>query len=115
MLFVPLTVLAAEEPALPPPTDVQDTPAARETVEPEHPPVAEPQLKGEAEVRVYKQEGGAKVEEYSIQGRVYMIHVQPPGGLPDYYLYDKDGTGVFVRLPGGYKPISPPQWVIKRF
>ena len=51
-----------------------------------------------------------------MNGRVYMIKVQPPGGLPPYYLYDTNGDGRFNRrLPGDYKMISPPTWVIHRF
>jgi len=70
----------------------------------------------QVEVRSYTRKDGAQIREYSVNGRVYMIKVQPPGGLPAYYLYDDNGDGAFNRrLPGGYKPMNPPTWVIKRF
>jgi len=106
---------------MPPPSEVQDTPAARETAPAEEkaPNLGE-ELKGsgkdqQVEVYSYQRKDGAKIEEYSVQGKVYMVKVQPPGGLPPYYLYDRNGDGNFERLPGGYKRISPPMWVIKRF
>lgn len=111
----------ADAAALPPPTQAHDTPEARETVdapEPEtnlHKEFAAPDEE-DVEIRSYQRRDGATVTEHAIHGRVYMIKVQPPGGLPAYYLYDSDGDGTFERrLPGNYKPISPPTWVIKRF
>ncbi len=73
---------------------------------------------GDANVEVHAstRKDGTKVEEYSHHGRVYMVKVSPPHGLPPYYLYDKDGDGKFERrLLGGQKRITPPEWVIKRF
>lgn len=117
-----LPVMAADSgDALPPPTAVKDTPEAKETV-PDNSgstdlrkELTPQQKKDGAQVYVYERKDGAKVEEYSMHGKVYMIHVQPPGNLPSYYLYDREGNGKFERLPGNYKPLSPPMWVIKRF
>lgn len=68
------------------------------------------------DVRSYQRKDGAEITEYAVRGRVYKIKVQPPGGLPAYYLYDRDGNGTFERrLPGGGKPLSPPSWVVKEF
>jgi len=69
------------------------------------------------DVRTYLRENDkAQITEYSSHGRVFSIKVQPPGGLPAYYLEDDNGDGTLnKRLPGGYKHISPPMWVIKRF
>jgi len=120
LLIWPLGLQAAEAP--PPPAAVDDSPQARETIEATEAP---PNLNKEfehlkdnerVEIHSYKRDDGATVEEYAVQGRVYMIRVQPKGGLPAYYLYDDNGDGVFERrLPGGYKRPSPPMWVIKRF
>ncbi len=75
-----------------------------------------PQAGDEVEVRSYQRKDGATITEYASHGRVFMIKVQPQGGLPAYYLYDSNGDGEFERrLPGGYKRISPPAWVLKRF
>ncbi|RMG92827.1 MAG: DUF2782 domain-containing protein [Zetaproteobacteria bacterium] len=105
-----------------PPANVDNSPAARETVQVQE---DSPDLKKELgslkdneriEVRSYKRKDGATIQEYSVHGHVYMVKVQPKGGLPAYYLYDENGDGVFEkRLPGGYKRPSPPMWVIKRF
>jgi len=122
--LIPHYATAADRaPALPPPTAVQNTPEAKETVQPLE--ENEGQLQKEftapepgknVHVRIYKRPSGAVVEEYSIHGRVFMIRVKPASGTPAYYLYDSNGDGIFERrLPGGYKYITPPAWVIKRF
>jgi len=68
------------------------------------------------DIRAYTRQDGTKISEYSRHGRVYMIKVKPAGDLPAYYLYDEHGNGQFSRrLPGGYQPIAPPQWVVKEF
>ncbi len=69
------------------------------------------------DVRTYLRENdSAHITEYASHGHVFLIKVQPPGGLPAYYLEDDNGNGKFTkRLPGGYKHINPPMWVIKRF
>ncbi len=120
-VLTPLAAVIAAEDALPPPTEVQDTPEARETVTP---PTHDDASVSEAlstkdrkdvEVHVIKRKNGATVEEYSLHGRVFMVKVIPVVG-PAYYLYDSDGDGTFERrLPGGYRHIAPPEWVIKRF
>ncbi|MDX8392911.1 MAG: DUF2782 domain-containing protein [Mariprofundaceae bacterium] len=112
------------ESALPPPTEIQDGPAALETAE--RPTrnsgarlseeLSVPDDQSNVEVRSYKRKDGTKIEEYSHHGRVYMVKVTPSGGLPPYYLYDNNGDGEFARhLPGGAKGITPPEWVIQRF
>ena len=106
----------------PPPTEIHDTEAAHETVESgdsgglKEELSAPEDLEEGTEVRSYTRKDGAEMTEYSMNGRVYMIRVQPGGGLPAYYLYDSDGDSVFERrLPGGYKRPSPPMWIIKKF
>jgi len=116
-------VLAADRSAaLPPPTGVQNTPEARETVQPTEnksslgKEFSAPDTNKDVQVRIFKRKNGATVEEYSLHGRVYMIKVSPAIGTPPYYLYDNNGDGKFERrLPGGHKYINPPEWVIKRF
>jgi len=71
---------------------------------------------GDAEIRSFTREDHAKITEYSRHGHVYLIKVQPSGGLPAYYLEDSNGDGKFnQRLPGGYQRINPPMWTIKKF
>jgi len=71
---------------------------------------------GDVEVRSFTREDKAVITEYARHGHVYRVKVQPAGGLPAYYLEDSNGDGVFNhRLPGDYKRLNPPMWVIKRF
>jgi hypothetical protein len=122
-LFMASPSAFSEDDALLPPTAVHDSEEGRETIESSgdetnlneelSAPAAE--VEG-AEVRSFERKDGAEVTEYSVHGKVYMIRVQPGGGLPAYYIYDSDGDGVFEqRLPGGYKRMNPPMWVIKKF
>ncbi|KZE33497.1 uncharacterized protein DUF2782 [Crenobacter luteus] len=68
----------------------------------------------EPEVRII-QKGEQKIEEYRINGKLYMIKVTPPVGAP-YYLVDEDGSGQMQR-----RQIDPtrrvviPRWVLYRF
>jgi hypothetical protein len=54
----------------------------------------------------------ATVEEYRLNGRLYMVKVIPLIG-PPYYLMDNDGDGVMEKRIGELKndPVVP-QWVI---
>lgn len=60
--------------------------------------------------------GEDKIEEYRINGRLYMIKVTPRIGLP-YYLVDNRGDGSFsAHDTGGLdQRIRPPMWVIREF
>jgi len=99
-----LTAAAQQRPA-----DLQPLP------EPPPPPpgmVDEPQA---PQVTIRKQ-GEDKVEEYRMNGRLYMIKVTPPHGKP-YYLVDRKGNGSFMQeeTAVGDKGISVPMWVIHTF
>ncbi len=63
-----------------------------------------------------KRRGEDRVEEYRMNGKLYMIKVTPSHGTP-YYLVDPKGDGGFVRedLSVGDRGISVPMWVIKSF
>ncbi|MGA7799222.1 MAG: DUF2782 domain-containing protein [Gammaproteobacteria bacterium] len=66
----------------------------------------------EPDVTIVPGKGKEKIEQYSINGRVYMIKVIPAKGYP-YYLIDTTGNGVFDTRRGGPEPdISIPHWVI---
>ncbi len=110
----------AENAALPPPAiddiagaevaNIKDKPA---NLQKELAPPTENEV---VDIRSYQRKDGATITEYGIRGRVYKIKVQPPGGLPAYYLYDSDGDGRFEqRLPGGNRRIAPPTWVLQEF
>lgn len=98
-LVIALPVLAQQPPKLdpvpeppPPPPGMQDD-------------VDEPQV-------TITRRGEDRVEEYRIRGKLYMVKVTPPHGVP-YYLVDQAGEGQFVRQDGPGNPMSVPMWVIK--
>lgn len=99
-----LTAAAQQRPA-----DLQPLP------EPPPPPPGMADASLEPQVTIRKQ-GEDKVEEYRMNGRLYMIKVTPPHGKP-YYLVDRKGTGSFTQeeTAVGDKGISVPMWVIHTF
>jgi hypothetical protein len=59
--------------------------------------------------------GEDKIEEYRINGRLYMIKITPRIGLP-YYLIDNYGEGTFATGGLDQGPVvRPPMWVIRQF
>lgn len=63
-----------------------------------------------------KKRGEDRVEEFRMNGKLYMIKVTPSHGTP-YYLVDPKGNGGFVRedIGVGDRGISVPMWVIGTF
>lgn len=110
-LFVPLLCATALSAA------AQNRPPKLEPL-PEPPPPP-PGMVDDASLQpqiTIKKRGEDKVEEYRMHGKLYMIKVTPPHGVP-YYLVDQKGDGGFVRedLGVGDKGISVPMWVIHSF
>ena len=97
-LFLPLGLAAAEEP-------VPDVPLP--------PRLPEPVQSGEAlepEVTIMESDKGT-VNEYRINGNLYMVKIQPVAG-PPYYLLDLDGDGEMdVRQDRPWNN-DIPQWVL---
>lgn len=76
---------------------------------PEPPPMPSDQTP-EPQVTILKR-GQDTVQEYRISGKLYMIKVTPPHGVP-YYLIDQEGNGVMTRqdvMP----TLAVPLWVLK--
>jgi hypothetical protein len=97
------------------PVMAQKTPAGLQPI-PEPPPAPEglnldPAL--EPQVTILKR-GDDRVEEYRIKGRLYMIKVTPPHGVP-YYLIDEKGDGRFARQESLDTGLRVPMWVIGTF
>ena len=67
----------------------------------------------EPQVTITKR-GEDKVEEYRVNGKLYMIKVTPPHGVP-YYLMDVTGDGSMVRRDSLDTGLRVPQWVIHSF
>lgn len=83
---------------------------------PEAPPPPQPQIDPslEPEVTIIKR-GKETVEEYRVNGKLYMIKVTPSStGIP-YYLLDENGTGKFSRRDDLDNPVKVPMWVIFSF
>jgi len=66
----------------------------------------------EPRVRIAPQEGD-RVEEIRDHGRVVMLKVTPPNGVP-YYLMDPTGDGTWQRNPTD-TGLRVPMWTIKQF
>ncbi len=94
LLFVALA--AAEEPPPPPaPVDENGQPL-------------------EPEVTI-REEGGKTIQEYRVNGQLYMVKIVPRRGAP-YYLLDLDGDGQFDEVRGDDPgQIVLPQWILFRW
>ena len=105
LLFLTATV-NAQAPARPP--NLQPIPEP-----PPPPPGMELDPALEPQVTILKR-GTDTVEEYRINGRLYMVKVTPPHGV-SYYLIDQRGDGMFSRQDGFDSGVRVPMWVIHSF
>jgi hypothetical protein len=84
---------------------------------PEPPVLPDPVESGEViepEVTIIRRKD-AIIEEYRVNGNLYMIKITPAVGKP-YYLVDRDGDGrMESRLSQIYNDILVPQWVLFRW
>lgn len=73
----------------------------------------DPKLEPEISIR---QRGSDKVEEFRVNGKLYMVRVTPPGGTP-YILLDQTGGGQLIPQTGQAegRSISVPLWVLGTF
>lgn len=60
------------------------------------------------------QKADERVEEYRMNGKLYMIKVTPSHGVP-YYLMDENGGGVMTRYDDLDQGLRVPKWVIFSF
>lgn len=58
--------------------------------------------------------GEDKVEEFRMNGKLYMLKVTPPHGVA-YYLLDHSGNGQWVRQDSKDAGLRVPMWVIGTF
>ena len=68
-------------------------------------------LEGEPQVTIRKK-GAETIEEYRINGEMYMMKVTPEHGVP-YYLHKEDQQGGWVNI-GPNPPLSIPKWILFR-
>lgn len=67
----------------------------------------------EPQVTIVKR-GEDKVEEFRMNGKLYMLKVTPPQGIA-YYLLDNNGDGSWVRQDSRDSGLRVPMWVIGSF
>ena len=79
--------------------------------EPPPPPLVR---EGADEPRVVIPQQGEKVEEYREGGRLMMLKVTPPHGVP-YYLIDTTGNGNWMRRDSLDDGVRVPMWTIRTF
>jgi hypothetical protein len=102
------TVLAQEELEKPPPIPAED---AEEMPIP--PKVQDEQIEPTVTIR---EEEKRLIEEYRMNGQVYMVKITPKGGIPYYYI-DTDGDGQLeLDLDKqALNPVQPVYWKIKEW
>ena len=81
---------------------------------PEPPRIPDPLKSGQAiepQVTIIRKDD-AIIEEYRLDGRLYMTKIIPAVG-PAYYLVDRDGDGQMeTRMSEIYDDFTVPQWVL---
>jgi len=94
-----------EKPPPIPPEDLQDVPIP--------PKIQDEQIEPTVTIR---EEEGRMIEEYRLNGQVYMVKVTPEGGVPYYYM-DSDGDGrLELDLTRGIPdPVQPVYWKVKEW
>lgn len=91
-----------------------DPPAGLQALEEIPPPtiVGEDQVTDEPQVTIVKKKGET-VEEYRINGQLYMMKITPAHGVP-YYMHKEDQSGGWL-MDGPNQPLSIPKWTLFRF
>ncbi len=108
-----LVLLLAFAAALPVFAQNADRPKLEPVPEPPASPPGFLDSPNEPQVTIRKQ-GEDKVEEYRLNGKLYMVRVTPPHGVP-YYLVDERGDGTMTRQQPTDSGLRVPMWVIKTF
>jgi len=82
---------------------------------PEPPPAPAGSLNDSLEPQVtITKRGEDKVEEFRMNGKLYMLKVTPPGGTT-YYMLDERGEGSWIRQDSRDSGLRVPMWVIGTF
>lgn len=94
------------------PADEAEVPAPPAMPDREPMPERAPQLDLPPPTVTIRREDEQLIEEYSIQGRVYMVRVTPKNA-PPYVLVDMHGTGELRRADTEVGPhIHVPHWIL---
>ncbi|MEO6118849.1 MAG: DUF2782 domain-containing protein [Methylotenera sp.] len=117
LVFASVSLNASAETAAKKPTS--KTPATKIPTDlqplediPPPPMVDDGALTDEPQVTIVKKKGET-IEEYRINGQLYMIKVTPAHGVP-YYMHKEDQDGGWL-MDGPNQPLSIPKWTLFRF
>jgi len=94
-----------ERPPPIPPADAEDVPIP--------PKIQDEQIEPTVTIR---EEDERLIEEYRINGEIYMVKITPKVGIPYYYI-DTDGDGKLELDPDqqAMNPVQPVYWKIKEW
>ena len=108
LIFAWSPLLAQEDLEIPP--EIPDEAVGEEPLPPK---IQDEQLEPTVTIR---EEEDRRIEEYRMNGRVYMIKVTPKKGIPYYYM-DTDGDGKLeLDLDQqALNPVQPVHWKIKEW
>lgn len=70
------------------------------------------QVTAEPQVTIVKKKDET-IEEYRINGQLYMVKITPAHGVP-YYMHKEDQSGGWL-MDGPTQPLSIPKWTLFRF
>ena len=104
-LMVSSALMAQDDLEKPPPLPEKDVPIP--------PKIAQEQIEPTVTIR---EEEERLIEEYRLNGQVYMVKITPKGGVPYYYI-DTDGDGR-LELDADQQalnPVQPVYWKIKEW
>ncbi len=111
----------AEDPAAPPPIPPIDAEPARPAESDEGDVPIPPKVQDESArvaptVDIREDEDENVIEEYSLDGRVYMVKITPKNGIPYYYM-DDDGDGQLELRESdrAANPVKPVHWKVKEW
>lgn len=89
-------------------------PGSRPLEEPPPPPIVEPDPALQPQVTI-RRDGDLEIQEYRVNGKLYMMRVTPKNGRP-YVMVDNKGDGTFSKQDNTLTPhLVVPQWVLVEF
>jgi hypothetical protein len=94
------------------PVAAAEAPADVETLEEFAPPAITNEDITKPEITVIERKG-EKVEEYRVNGQLYMMKVTPKHGKP-YYMHKEDQDSGWTMM-GPNEPLAIPKWTLFRF
>ncbi len=117
-LGLPVAAQSPAERPLPTQSPAKASPGKQPTLQPlPEPPPPPPGFEFDSALEpqvTIQRRGTETVEEFRIQGRLYMTKVTPAHGV-SYYLVDDLGRGDFVQRDNYDTRTRPPMWVIHQF